>query len=99
MIEGIEYYPKKSKIRLKSIIFAFAFIVLIISVYFLSQSSSTTTKASNNNQTLIVIKKAQGAIKNTVNIIKYDTNYEPEVDNQAKSYRKLDEIIQAFEQE
>jgi hypothetical protein len=99
MLEGIEYYPKKSKIKFKSKVFILIFIVLIIGVYFLLQNSSTTTKVNNNNQTLIVIKKAQGPIKNTINIIKYDTSYQPEIDNQAKSYRKLDEIIQAFEQQ
>jgi hypothetical protein len=73
--------------------------VLIIGVYFVLQDSSTTTKVNNNNQTLIVIKKAQEPTKNTINIIKYDTNYQPEIDNRAKSYKKLDEIIQTFEQQ
>ncbi len=99
MLDGIDYYPSKTKKKPKLKIGSLVVLLLVIGVYFAFQNSLTTPEA-NNNQTLIVISKAEKPIEATTSIIiKSNKSYQPEIDRRVKSNKGLDELIQTFEQQ
>ena len=99
MLDGIDYYPKKSKRKFKLNAWFFVLLLLSVGVYFAIQYFPKTAERPNE-QALIVISKAKKPIEKSSSsiIIKSSKTYQLEADNRVKSDRGLDELIQTFEQ-
>ncbi|WP_428087295.1 hypothetical protein [Candidatus Thioglobus sp.] len=100
MLDGIDYYPAKSKKKFKLSIWIFSFIVLLLSAYFIFKYFPEAQQ-NPNKQTLIIVSKAKKPVENlnTSIIIKSSNSYQPEIDQRVKSDKGLDELIQKFKQQ
>ncbi len=99
MLDGIDYYPrnKKRKLRAKKWVLMLGFSIL--GIYGYQYFELPVEKSSAN--TLIVISKGKKQVEEKVNsvIIKSNNTYQIEADRRVKSHKGLDELIQTFKQQ
>jgi len=99
MLDGIDYYPKKSKKKSRSKVWIVIVLVLFVGGYLISQIFEKKIVKSSS-QTMIVISEAKKAIEEPTSIIiKSNKAYQPIIDHRVKSGKGLDELIQIFKQQ
>lgn len=100
MLDGIDYYPRKTKKKPKLIIWILGLTIVLIGLYTIVQYLSTSTQ-EDNSKTLIVISKGEKPTiaTNSSIIIKTNQTYQSKIDSRVKSDKGLDELIQTFEQQ
>jgi len=100
MLDGIDYYPRKTKKKPKLIIWILGLTIVLTALYTIFQYLSTSTQEANS-KTLIVISKGEKptVTTNSSIIIKSNQTYQPKIDSRVKSDKGLDELIQTFEQQ
>ncbi len=99
MLEGVDYYPRKTKKKPKLKIGVFTLLVIFLSVYFYSNIDQSTLD-SNTGKTTFVISKAKKQDGETTSsiIIKSNNSYQPtKLDKRVKSDKGLDEVIQSYQ--
>jgi paraquat-inducible protein B len=99
MLDGIDYYPKKSKKKSWSKVWIVVVLVLLVGAYLTSQFFEKKAIKSSS-QTMIVISKAKKFIEEPTSIIiKSNKDYQPIIDHRVKNGKGLDELIQIFKQQ
>jgi hypothetical protein len=100
MLDGIDYYPRKTKKNSKSKIWILGLVVVSIVLYTVVQNFPQPPQ-EDSGKTLIVISKGERPIitTNSSIIIKTNQTYQPKIDSRVKSDKGLDELIQTFEQQ
>jgi aspartate ammonia-lyase len=99
MLDGIDYYPKKSKKKSQSKVWIVVVLVLFVGGYLTSQFFDKQAVKSSG-QTMIIISKAKKSIEEPTSIIiKSNKAYQPSIDHRVKSGKGLDELIQIFKQQ
>jgi hypothetical protein len=100
MIEGIDYYPKKSKTKRWLKIFVVGLIIVLISLLIYIQFDFDEVEKPAENRLILIEKPAPKPLKIIDDItLKADKNPTPKLGNQTTKDAVLDEPIQTFEQQ
>ncbi len=99
MLEGVDYYPRKTKKKPKLKIGVFGLLAVVLLVYFYLNLDKTPAKSSVSKTTFVIskAKKQENEVASSI-IIKSNNSYQPvKIDKRVKSDKGLDEVIQSYQ--
>lgn len=99
MLEGVDYYPRKTKKKPKLKIGVVGLLFVFLGVYFYLNTDQTSTNSSVSKTTFVIskAKKQEDEVASSI-IIKSNSSYQPiKIDKRVKSDKGLDEVIQNYQ--